>query len=123
MPQWRGSTRRDTLPPDWPTTHARILNRDRHACQHVRNDTGRPCGREAHHVDHITGHASGGSDADDNLQALCEYHHNVKSGREGGLASQRARRARTAANTPTHPGLIDMPTPPVIATRNDPAPF
>jgi 5-methylcytosine-specific restriction protein A len=110
MPNWEGSDRRQTLPKDWPTRVVRVLKRDRYRCRHIREDTGRRCGRHADQVDHIVSYKDGGTDDYSNLQALCEYHHLQKSGREGGLASGRARRARAKAAKPLHPGLIDTPS-------------
>jgi 5-methylcytosine-specific restriction endonuclease McrA len=103
MPNWKGSTRRDTLPPDWYTVRRPfVLNRDGHRCQHVRYDTGRKCGARANQVDHI-------DDRDDhsyrNLRSLCEWHHNQKSGRQGGTASQAARRRNQPAPK-RHPGIL-----------------
>jgi 5-methylcytosine-specific restriction endonuclease McrA len=106
-PNREGSNRQQTLPKDWP---AIVMRRDHHRCRHVREDTGRKCGRSANQVDHIVPYTDGGTDDDRNLQALCEYHHRQKSGREGGVASGRARRARRDAAKPIHPGLIDAPT-------------
>jgi 5-methylcytosine-specific restriction endonuclease McrA len=106
MPGWKGSNRKSTLPVGWPAIQIRILKRDHHACQHVREDTGRRCGLRATDVDHIIPNSQGGSDADSNLQALCTWHHRRKSGREGGLASGQARTARAEAAKPLHPGLI-----------------
>jgi 5-methylcytosine-specific restriction protein A len=99
---WEGSTRHDRLPADWPDTRVRILNRDGHRCQHQRVDTGKVCGVMATDVDHIH---RGDDHRDENLQALCTWHHRKKSGREGGLASGAARAAKRAREAPSHPGL------------------
>jgi 5-methylcytosine-specific restriction endonuclease McrA len=118
MPNWIGSNRRTLLPADWPTIVKRILIRDHHRCQHVREDTQRKCGRRATDVDHITRPADGGTDDDSNLQALCSYHHGQKTGREGGIASGRSRQAARDAAKPLHPGLLqEAPKP------ETPAPF
>ncbi len=117
MPGWKGSTRRHELPKDWPQRHARVLKRDHHRCQHVREDTGRKCGRHANQVDHIIRPDDGGTDDDRNLQALCEWHHQRKSSSEGGTASAIARRARRDAAKPQHPGLLES------VPGADPAPF
>ncbi len=105
MTGWKGSSRRDALPPDWHITQPRILARDGHQCQHIREDSGRPCADPARDVDHIVPHSQGGSDDDSNLRALCPWHHNQKSGREGGLASGLSRRTKAAKAKPKHPGL------------------
>ena len=117
---WQGSERRSTLPADWAVTCFRILRRDHHRCQWIRVDTDRRCLAQARDVDHIISHADGGSDDDSNLQSLCEYHHRKKTGREGGIASGRSRRAKRDSEKPLHPGLI----PAQPAFRDDgPAPF
>ncbi|MDP9346365.1 MAG: HNH endonuclease [Actinomycetota bacterium] len=53
-----GSSRR------WRNIRARVLHRDRWTCQ--------MCGARASHVDHIRPVLFGGSDDENNLQALCE---------------------------------------------------
>jgi 5-methylcytosine-specific restriction endonuclease McrA len=118
MPGWKGSNRRQTLPRDWPARVAHVLNRDRRRCRHIREDTNRPCGLPANQVDHVIPHDEGGTDAYSNLQALCEWHHNRKSGAEGGRASGRARAAKKAAEKSVHPGLL-----PKQSSPGDPAPF
>jgi 5-methylcytosine-specific restriction enzyme A len=119
MPNWEGSTRRFTLPWNWESEIVpRILRRDHNRCQHIREDTQKKCGRRAADVDHIVSHADGGTDDDSNLQALCTYHHRQKTGREGGIASGKARAAKAAAAKPIHPGLLaETPKP------EKPAPF
>lgn len=106
MPGWKGSDRRRELPKDWPAIHARVLKRDHYRCQHVREDTGRKCGRHANQVDHIVRPADGGTDDDRNLRSLCPWHHQQKSSSEGGIASAIARRERRDAAKPLHPGLL-----------------
>lgn len=103
MPNWEGSDRKARLPADWHIIRIRILERDSYACRHVRTDTGRRCGARANQVDHV--HADD-DHRDSNLQALCEYHHAKKSGREGGLASGAARREKKANSAKKHPGLL-----------------
>ncbi|WP_159794477.1 HNH endonuclease [Puerhibacterium puerhi] len=98
---WKGSTRRRRLPRNWPQIRARILERDRHACRWIREDTGRRCGAYATEVDHIH---RGDDHRDSNLQALCDWHHQQKSAMEGGMASKAAAERRRAE--PQHPGLI-----------------
>lgn len=128
---WIGSDRRDTLPPNWPATQLRILNRDFHRCQWIRYDTDKRCLAPARAVDHIVSHGEGGGDEDANLQSLCDYHHNKKSGGEGGRASGRVRAAKAAAAKPLHPGLMARPAPspstpsrpPLPASRDSEGPF
>ena len=81
----------------WRRIRDAILKRDGHLCQ--------PCKRAdrltlATQVDHVTPKAEGGTDADDNLQAICAQCHASKSqaeaarGRNGkGSHHRRARRA------------------------------
>lgn len=94
---WEGSTRRDTLPDDWPQLRALILDRDAHACQWKTDGTA--CGAHATHVDHK--HRKGG-DRPSNLRALCAWHHNRKSSAEGNEAQIRYSTARPREQ---HPGL------------------
>ncbi|MCI2958231.1 hypothetical protein MN032_11030 [Agromyces atrinae] len=102
MPNWEGSDRKETLPPDWEKRRLRVLRRDRYRCQHVRYDTGRKCAAFANQVDHINDR----EDHDErNLQSLCEWHHLRKSGSQGGTAAAEARQAREASSKPRHPGL------------------
>lgn len=119
MPNWEGSERRALLPADWTTkTVPRILTRDHHRCQHLREDTQRKCGRRATDVDHKVRPAEGGTDDDSNLQALCQWHHRRKTGQEGGAASGAARKAKRDAAKPLHPGILsEAPKP------ETPAPF
>lgn len=102
MGGWAGSRRRETLPPDWDMRAAATLRRAGHRCEHVREDTGRPCGERATDADHIIPHSEGGDDGPGNLQALCQYHHNRKSGFEG---ARGAARARARKQPPKHPGI------------------
>jgi 5-methylcytosine-specific restriction endonuclease McrA len=122
---WKGSDRRTTLPPDWAATTLRILRRDHYRCRHIRYDTGRPCGKRATDVDHEEPHSEGGTDDDTNLRALCPYHHLQKTGREGGVASGKARRAKRDQSKPLHPGLIAPSTnaPSGVGDPGDPLPF
>jgi 5-methylcytosine-specific restriction protein A len=106
MPNWEGSSRRRRLPKDWDKIRRRVLNRDQHQCRHIRHDTGKPCREYATEVDHIM---AGDDHSDRNLQALCEYHHGQKSGREGAEAKARERRKhdRRLRRTETHPALLE----------------
>lgn len=118
---WKGSNRRHTLPTNWTTVIVPgILARDHYQCQHIREDTGRPCHRRARDVDHKVPYHQGGTDDPANLEALCPWHHGRKSGREGGVASGKARRARKQQAKPLHPGLSPHP---LREDPRDPAPF
>lgn len=100
-----GQGRRSTpLPKGWHRTRARILRRDGRACQWPLTTSG-ACGEPANQVDHIVPASQGGSDHDDNLQALCPYHHKIKTGREASASAHaKPPRQRPAE---THPGLIN----------------
>jgi 5-methylcytosine-specific restriction protein A len=102
MPGWQGSTRRDTLPPDWQTIRKRILARDRGRCQ-WRLDGG-VCGEPANQVDHID-HSRRDDHSDGNLRSLCFPHHQRKSSAEGGRAPRRATRYNVKRPVEAHPGL------------------
>ena len=60
---------------DWKARRIRILTRDAFTCAVCRRVVS---GREAH-VDHITPLEEGGTDADTNLQVLCEADHGRKT--------------------------------------------
>lgn len=71
----------------WQKLRREILERDRGLCQ--------PCQRAgrltlAREVDHIRNKAAGGSDAPENLQAICRPCHAAKTRRESGQARQAA---------------------------------
>ncbi len=90
------------LPKGWERTRKRILRRDGWACQ-WRLDAGGLCGEPATDVDHIVRPDLGGTDDDANLQALCTWHHQRKTGREASaVAHAKPPRARAAER---HPGL------------------
>jgi 5-methylcytosine-specific restriction protein A len=93
--RWDTSNRKATLPPDWPTIRARILDRDGHACT--------ICGAPANQVDHIRAGTFGGTDEPENLASLCAQHHAWKSSIEGQMAMRQARQ-RTLRAVPKHPG-------------------
>lgn len=97
------SSRRSTLPPDWPKIRQRVLNRDRRQCQ-IR---GPHCVRTATEVDHV------GDRHDHSLEQLrsaCTPCHTARSAQQGATASGTARRARVAARRrpqERHPGVLD----------------
>lgn len=92
------------LPKGWERhTRPRILRRDGHACQWP-VVTGGICGEAANQVDHKIPAHLGGQERDDNYWALCEWHHNQKTGREASaVAHAKPPRARPPA---AHPGLL-----------------
>ena len=87
--QWAGSDRRDRLPADWPTRRKRIGRRDGWKCQWPKK-SGQLCLQPANQIDH---REPGVDHSDENLWALCEWHHGKKSGGEGGRASYSRRKA------------------------------
>lgn len=93
------------LPKGWESrTRPRILRRDRHVCQWPL-DTGGICGEPANQVDHKIPAYLGGPEVDENYWALCEWHHNKKTGREAAAASHaKPPRARPQEE---HPGIIN----------------
>lgn len=92
------------LPKDWPRIRRRILKRDGWKCQRELATGGR-CSEPATDVDHIIPAALGGGDEAGNLEALCRWHHNQKTGREASaFAHAKPPRARPQE---THPGLVD----------------
>jgi len=99
MPNWAGSTRSATLPPDWERRRKRVLERDNYQCQHIRSDRNRKCGARANQVDHINQERRE-DHSDENLQSLCQWHHQRKSSAEGGRGNARKKAA------PRHPGLL-----------------
>lgn len=105
MSGWQNSDRGDRLPPEWRTKiRPRILRRAGHRCQ-VTNTYGERCPELAAEVDHIR---AGDDHSDDNLRAICEWHHGKKSGAEGAaaLAAKRRRISKKYRRTEVHPGLM-----------------
>lgn len=98
---WRSAP----LPKGWDRIRRRILRRDRWKCQWP-VATGGLCGEQANQVDHKVGAAQGVDDhSDENLQALCRWHHDQKTGREASaVAHALPPRARPQEK---HPGLIN----------------
>jgi 5-methylcytosine-specific restriction protein A len=67
----------------WNKTRKQILIRDRHLCQ--------PCKRKGkvtagNQVDHIKPKAKGGTDAEGNLECICEACHKAKTAQDNGKA-------------------------------------
>lgn len=74
MSKWRGSNRKQRLPPDWLPLRKSILERDGFRCRWVDRE-GR-CEAKATDVDHI---APGDNHDPANLQSLCRAHHLTKT--------------------------------------------
>jgi 5-methylcytosine-specific restriction protein A len=96
VPGWEGSTRRDTLPRDWPERRRKVIVRDKGLCQWLdsdglsRNLDGEPiCGAPGTDVDHA-GHRL--DHRVSQLRLLCSKHHNRRSAQQGGLARTPLRR-------------------------------
>ncbi|KOG26808.1 HNH endonuclease [Streptomyces viridochromogenes] len=104
MPNWSSSDRRERLPADWPKIRLRVLRRDGHRCT-ARDQYGERCEELATDVDHIV---PGDDHRETNLRALCGFHHQAKSSREGALAlaAQRRRIGKRFKRTEAHPGLL-----------------
>lgn len=87
---WEGSTRRETLPPDWLEIRQKVFARDGYRCTAILPD-GRRCPGPAQECDHI------GDRLDNslgNLRSLCTPHHQHRSSSQGGRASAEARKKR-----------------------------
>lgn len=92
------------LPKGWERIRRRILKRDGWKCQRE-IATGGKCPELATDVDHIVPASQGGGDNDANLESLCRWHHNQKTGREASTAAHAIPpRARPQEQ---HPGLIN----------------
>lgn len=96
---WDGSTRKATLPPHWSRLRRLVLARDGGRCRWV--EDGVVCNAPANQVDHV-GDPHNHDPA--NLRALCKWHHDRRSGRQGAAA-----RRTPPLNRPRerHPGLLD----------------
>lgn len=95
--RWVGSQRRLSLPPDWQSRiRPAVIARDK-VCQ-WRMSGGGICGAPGNQVDHKGDRHDHRLEA---LQLLCEYHHGIKSSREGNAA-----RPRTRREPEKHPGLL-----------------
>jgi 5-methylcytosine-specific restriction protein A len=70
---------------DWPERRARVLERDGYACQ-LRYPG---CRGRASEVDHIVQPEAGGTNALENLRAVCRWCHARRTGRQGALAKRR----------------------------------
>ncbi|HDR9100695.1 HNH endonuclease [Burkholderia vietnamiensis] len=78
-PRWSGSRHERGYGSRWVKIRERIMKRDNGLCQQclrARKVT------RAEHVDHIVSKASGGTDTDSNLEALCGPCHRAKTARE-----------------------------------------
>lgn len=62
--------------PEWRKLRKRIMARDTHLCQECKRNG---IMTQAKEVDHIVNKASGGTDEDDNLEAICTPCHKKKT--------------------------------------------
>lgn len=101
---WETSDRRSRLPKDWPAIRRRILRRDGHRCTHT-DIYGARCPEPATDVDHLV---PGDDNRDANLASKCGYHHDKKSGGEGGAARAAIirRQDRKFRRSDPHPGIL-----------------
>lgn len=79
---WETSNRKNELPRGWATIRRRILARDGYSCRWPTGQ-GSTCGVAANQVDHVI---RGSDHRDENLRALCKWHHNRKTSQEGVVA-------------------------------------
>lgn len=106
---WEGSTRRETLPPDWPARVART-RRDAATPEHpdgqcqkrIRSAVTNRWMRCPNPGDGGVDHRRDRLDHDD-LQLLCSRHHTIKTQREAQQAKAE-RRARGRREPEAHPG-------------------
>jgi 5-methylcytosine-specific restriction endonuclease McrA len=96
---WASSNRKDELPGNWLSIRRRILARDGYACQWAM-DSGDACRASANQVDHIE---PGSDHRDENLRALCKWHHDRKSAQEG-VAARKPRPSQRRKPEP-HPAF------------------
>ncbi|WP_441248954.1 HNH endonuclease [Kitasatospora sp. McL0602] len=82
------------------------MNRDHWMCQHIRYDTGEPCGEPARHCDHVVPASEGGSDDPENLRALCDWHVAAKDAQDAAAGRRRKREAAVQARRKPHPGEV-----------------
>lgn len=90
---WSRKSRHDRgYGPEWDRTRKRILERDSRLCQPcLRQDVLQP----AKEVDHVRPKAEGGTDDDNNLQAICGPCHRRKTAEESARALGHRRPRRT----------------------------
>lgn len=77
MAHWRGSDRKQRLPPNWPTLRRQAKERAGGICEMVAH--GYRCTEVGTDADHIE---PSGSDDLSNIQWLCRKHHLQKTGRD-----------------------------------------
>jgi len=103
---WEGSTRKRTLPRDWPRLRKVVLERCGYRCEWVENKA--RCRNEATDVDHKGDRLDHTPDA---LQGLCRAHHLTKTGREARAVQEKIKALRRLPEE-KQPGAIDGPPTP-----------
>lgn len=105
VPGWNGSNRRDRLPSNWPALRKRRLEFDQYECRWENAYGETTCTETAVDVDHKI---PGDDHSFENLQSLCDYHHDQKSAAEGARAAAARRRTidQRFRRTEGHPGLL-----------------
>lgn len=104
--RWGTGARDRTGTAEHKKQRQRILRRDRHQCQLRYAGI---CTLTATEMDHRSNVAAGGTDDDENMQAVCHQCHARKSSLEGVAArkaNQSRRRQRLTLPTTPHPGLV-----------------
>jgi 5-methylcytosine-specific restriction protein A len=100
--RWNTSKRRKTETQEFKLNRGLAIERDNGRCQALMRD-GTQCKDAGTQCDHIISLANGGTDALDNLQMLCSWHHNKKTSQEGRDARKTVSMYRPKE---AHPGLI-----------------
>lgn len=85
MANWRGSTRKQRLPPNWSTLRRQAKERAGGICEMI--EYGYRCTEVGTDCDHIE---PSGSDDLSNLQWLCRAHHLKKTGRDSHYLRRKA---------------------------------
>lgn len=101
---WEGSDRRARLPDDWPQRVEFTRNRAGGRCEMkiAAKRGGRfRCTADGTDCDHIN---RGDDHRVENLQWLCERHHQIKTAAEGNEA--KADKKKPRREPPKHPGLL-----------------
>jgi 5-methylcytosine-specific restriction enzyme A len=96
---WDGSTRRETLPPDWEQRVAAVRARSGGRCEQIKSN-GRRCANPSREVDHAVERLD---HAVDHLRDLCYWHHRVKTQAEATAARWPSRQKTTPVER--HPGM------------------
>ena len=101
---WEGSTRKESLPPNWQKLRAERFKIDGFRCTQ-RDVYGERCEEPAQECDH---HGDRLDHRIQNLRSLCSWHHQKKSSRQGAQARYAKKRAfeNKFRRTETHPAFL-----------------